>query len=167
MTLAAGTVDRLKNLVQQSTDTAWIIDLRNYSGGDFESFRACTSLFLPAQTIFFIKKGVIETVNIGSSRPQASRAVFVIDDSTMLYAELFAHVLKANGSRLIGQNSRGFVPGFKQFFLEDGSSVLLKVGRFEFSMGESLSSTVKPDVICDTADFGELMEICQNTLEGE
>ena len=167
MTMTAETVARLRELTQTSADTAWIIDLRYYSGGDFESFKACASLFLPPQTLLIKKRGEIETVHIGSGNPPSPRAVFVVDDSTMLFSELFAHVLKTNGYKVIGQNSGGFAPWFQQFFLEDGSSVLLKVGRFASSTGDSLPAFVKPDVICDTADSAGLLEICLNTLEAE
>ena len=166
MTMDKNTVTQLRRLLQNFDNCAWIFDLRYYLGGDLDSFIDCTALLLPRQILLIKKKGGVETVNIGSMQPSGVKAVYLIDSSTMLFSELLAHVLKINGARLIGQESRGFVSHLKQFFLDDGSSVLLKAGHFELKAGQPLPSVVKPDVILDTRDRNVLLKHCVKAMDG-
>lgn len=166
LTMDKSTVAQLRTLLHDFAGRAWIIDLRYYLGGDFDSFIECAALLLPRQVLLIGKRGGVETVVIGSVQQPEVKTVVIIDSSTILFSELLAHALKFNGARLVGAKSRGFVPHLKQFFLDDGSSVLLRAGHFELKSGQPLPDVVKPDVGIDTEDPKVLLKHCIKAMDG-
>jgi carboxyl-terminal processing protease len=158
-------VNFLREKMLQTENRKWIIDLRRYSGGDYLSFLELTKIFIHKKMNLRIltKKGT-ENFVIGSDDFSANRCVFIINGSTILYAELLAQLLKSNQVVLIGENTPGFSPFLKQFFLSDGSSILLTAGIFNLDSNMLLNSGVKPDFSVQTHDEEKLLPECVRVL---
>lgn len=165
MRMDMNSVNRIKAEMTKNQKSKWIIDLRKYSGGNFEAFLEISKIF-----IHEIIPLSLETRNdkmeylIGSDSDSMDRCVFIINASTTLYSELLAHFLKVSKALLIGETTTGFVPYLEQIYLDDGCSLVLNTGVFKIFNQAVLGRGVKPTVNITTADDTVLFSSCVDIL---
>ncbi len=107
-----------------------ILDLRWYRGGTFAGFQKIAGQFLEKETPLTLKtrKGNIK-VPLGSDENYHGKIVVIIGQSTIMYGEILAALLKAQGEKssqsivLLGQQTGRFNARLKHILLEDGSSL--------------------------------------------
>jgi len=143
-----------------------IIDLRKYSGGDFESFIDMTGLFFKKTTSIVIKTREKEgKVLLGSINHLKYKAVIIINQSTIMYSELLAALFKSVNTTLIGTKTQGFVSKLDHITLKDGSSVLITGGIF-FLKGKDLrKSEVSPEIVLKDKDWEHVLDKSLFVLE--
>jgi carboxyl-terminal processing protease len=131
-----------------------IIDLRRYTGGDFESFKKIINLFFKGTILLTLKlKDKEEDFLLGSKDALEYQAVVIINRSTRMYGELLAALFRQAGAvaqrpaSLVGTSTQGFISKLKAIQLEDGSSILLTEGLFLLNGKPTASKGVKPDII--------------------
>jgi carboxyl-terminal processing protease len=131
-----------------------IIDLRRYTGGDFESFKKIVNLFFKGPILLTLKlKDKEEDFLLGSKEALEYQAVVIINRSTRMYGELLAALFRQAGAvaqrpaSLVGTSTRGFISKLKAIQMEDGSSILLTEGLFLLDGKPTASKGVKPDII--------------------
>lgn len=151
-----------------------IIDLRRYTGGDFESFKTITNLLRaapsaakgtapPTKLILKFKEKSEEFVPAPMNDPDY-QAVVIINRSTRMYGELLAKLFKHMEDpakpfvTLIGTSTQGFISKLKSIPLEDGSSILLTEGLFLLDGKAVELKSTGPDVIVNEEDSGSLMK---------
>jgi C-terminal processing protease CtpA/Prc len=157
--------DRIKSVMLRERDFKWIVDLRKYSGGDFESFREVSKILVPETLSLSLetKNGRWEFL-VGSDQTVGKRCVFVINESTILFSELLAHALKRSQSILLGKETMGFVPHLDQFYLQDGSSVVLNTGVYKLQDEPVVGVGVQPSVSLESVDDSILFSRCIKIL---
>jgi len=165
MRMDMNSVNRIKTEMTKNQKSKWIIDLRKYSGGNFEAFLEISKIFIHEMIPLSL-----ETRNdridylVGSESDSVDKCVFIINASTTLYSELLAHVLKVSKALLIGEETTGFVPYLEQIYLDDGSSLVLNTGIFKIYNQVVLGMGVKPTVNITTDDDTILFSSCVEIL---
>ncbi len=155
-----------------------IIDLRKYSGGDFESFKKIINLFLNGPILLTLKlKDKEEDFLLGSKDALDYKAVVIINKSTRMYGELLASLFRQSGAvaqrsaSLVGTSTLGFVSKLKPIHLEDGSSILLTEGLFLLNGTPTALKGVEPDILIKDEVSGEIIKksisILNDTTIGE
>jgi carboxyl-terminal processing protease len=139
-----------------------ILDLRRYSGGDFESFIQLTKLFFPQIIPLTLKtKHKKEKFLLGSPQTISYYAVVIINRSTRMYGELLAALFKEYGREnvtLLGTKTRGLISKIKQFPLHDGSSILLTEGIFLLDGKKMVNKGVTPHIKVKEANAEKMIE---------
>jgi C-terminal processing protease CtpA/Prc len=154
-----------------------IIDLRKYSGGDFESFKKIVNLFLKGPILLTLKlKDKEEDFLLGSKEALDYKAVVIINKSTRMYGELLASLFRESGAvaqrsaSLVGTSTQGFISKLKTIHMEDGSSILLTEGLFLLNGTPTASKVVKPDILIKDEVSGEIIKksisILNSTVTG-
>ena len=166
---AALLAQHLQKAAAASPGMDLIIDLRQYRGGDLESFLQITKMFFSTSVPLTLKTKTEEkTLPVGSPEAVNYRAVVIIDASTRMYGELLALLFKENGKKnvtLMGANTRGYVAEIKQFLLQDGSSILLTEGFF-FLEGKNLAEKgLIPDIKIKRKDFANIINLAADILK--
>ncbi|MCK5055336.1 MAG: hypothetical protein KAT34_01665 [Candidatus Aminicenantes bacterium] len=156
----------LKNL-KDKENLKLIIDLRHYTGGNFQSLLEIASIFFkdsPGFTIRLKKKKEEGKFPVGSDTALGYRAVIIINKSTIMYGELLAALFKLNQqdnnhpTTIIGRKTPGFISQVKQIGMKDGSSILLSEGFFLIKDEKTLESGIKPDIELKLEEFDHLFE---------
>ncbi len=165
MRLDTMSVAQIKARMTEYKNSKWIIDLRRYSGGDFKSFLEVSNIFVHENVFLSIetKNGKINLL-VGSDNGPGYDCVFIINASTILYSELLAHILKLTNAILIGEETSGFVPRLKQFYLDDGTSVVLNTGIYKLMNNPILGTGVKPMYERKTIEDNALFSACISIL---
>lgn len=165
MRLDTMSVAQIKARMTEYKNSKWIIDLRRYSGGDFKSFLEVSKIFVHENIFLSIetKNGKINLL-VGSDNDPGYDCVFIINASTVLYSELLAHILKLTNATLIGEETSGFVPRLKQFYLDDGTSVVLNTGIYKLMNNPILGTGVKPMYERKTIEDNALFSACISIL---
>ncbi len=158
-------IDFLKNKFEKKSISTLIVDLRKYSGGDFDSFIEISKIFFKENDRLTLKtKGGEEVIRSGSPQAFTGRAAVITGPSAIMYGELLAALFKANGAVLVGTATPGFAATLKKIELEDGSSVLLTAGTFQLDGRPLCDSKVVPTVETDETDDGRLIGRCLSAL---
>ena len=144
-----------------------IIDLRRYSGGDFDSFLdVCRMLMGPGAkgTLEIKTKETKETVNVASPDERPYKIAAIIGASTIMYNELLAALLKENGAHLVGNPTPGMATRQKEISLDDGSSLLITDAQF-FLNGKNICDTgVLPHEEQEKMEDQQLIAACNRLL---
>jgi len=153
---------KLANELSDHKSLNLVVDLRKYSGGDFDAFIELTGLFFPHPLPLTVKtKHNQEEFILGSAQAITYHAVVIIDKSTRMYSELLAALFKEHGKEnvaLIGSRTGGLNTKLTQFPLSDGSSILLTEGLFLLN-GKTLANTgVIPDVKVNEKDAAKIID---------
>ena len=142
-----------------------IIDLRKYSGGDFESFKKIINLFFKGPVLLTLKlKDKEEDFLLGSKEALDYKAVVIINKSTRMYGELLASLFRQSGAvaqrpaSLVGTSTQGFISKLKTIPLEDGSSILLTEGLFWLNGSPTASKGVEPDILIKDKVSGDIIK---------
>jgi len=144
----------------------WIFDLRKYSGGDFKSFLSLTRLLINKKMPLFLEtKKSLEKFLVGSDNSLKYKGLFIISSSTIMYSELLAFLLKIAGKTLVGSKTLGFMPRLSQFFLQDGSSVLLTSGFLKYQNQELCETKVIPQFEVKESQSETLIKYCIKLLK--
>ncbi len=147
-----------------------IIDLRRYSGGDFESFiEVCRLLFGPGAkgTLTLKTKLKEEEVALASTVGRNYKIAVIIGASTIMYNELLAGLLKENGAQLVGNPTPGMATRQKEISLDDGSSLLITEGQF-FLNGKNICDTgVLPHEEQEKMEDQQLIAACNRLLHNQ
>ena len=161
-------VKYVKEAMKTSAGSKWVIDLRRYGWGDFESFLELTKVFVNRSVPLSVeaRKGQVDFI-VGSPAAPVYHCVFVINASTILYSELLAQVLKSINAVLVGQKTSGFTPRLKHIYLQDGSSVLLTDGIFKINGKRTLGCGIVPQFEIKRKDSNQLFSRCIALLEGK
>lgn len=148
-----------------------IIDLRKYSGGDFNAFREIVNLFFKKPILLTIKlKDKEEDFLLGVEETVKYKAVVILNRSTRMYAELLAALFRNSGApaqrpaTLVGTKTQGFVSKLKPLQMEDGSSILLTEGLFLLDGESAASNGVSPDIIFKDDGAVKIMDECVSIL---
>ncbi len=147
-----------------------IVDLRQYAGGDLESFKEITKLFFNGPIPLTIKKKVNQKdIILGSAETDALKykVAVVINQSTRMYGELLAALFKRSAktpplSVIVGSKSRGFISNLKSVNLEDGSSILITDGLV--LLDGKAAKGVTPDVKIKNKEKDKIMKKCISFL---
>jgi len=141
-----------------------IIDLRRYTGGEFESFKQIINLFFKGPILLTLKlKDKEEDFLLGSREALEYKAVVIINRSTRMYGGLLASLFRQAGAvaerpaSLVGTSTQGFISKLKAIPLEDGSSILLTEGLFLLNGKPTASKGVKPDIIIKDKASGKII----------
>jgi carboxyl-terminal processing protease len=152
-------------LTTQNKPLKLIIDLRRYTGGEFESFKKIINLFFKGPILLTLKlKDKEEDFLLGSREALEYKAVVIINRSTRMYGELLAALFKQAGAvaqrptSLVGTSTQGFISKLKAIHLEDGSSILLTEGLFLLNGKSTASKGVVPDIVIKGKASGEIIE---------
>jgi len=155
----------LKRMIDSGRYLNWILDLRWYSGGDWEGLLRCAEICLSKTYLTIEKKTMGEKkIQLGTDESLPGHRVCLIDASTVLLAELMAHLLADEGVPTVGETTGGYMPLVRQFHLQDGSSVVLSVGRFAVDKGPLPTGGLKPSISCPVTDEAILLARCQSVL---
>lgn len=148
-----------------------IIDLRKYSGGDFNAFRDIVNLFFKKPILLTLKlKDREEDFLLGAEDTFPYKAAVILNRSTRMYAELLAALFRNSGApgqrpaSLVGTKTQGFVAKLKQIQMEDGSSILLTEGFFLLDGKPTASDGVNPDILIKDDEAGKIMDECISLL---
>jgi C-terminal processing protease CtpA/Prc len=159
-------VQLLNKVMIKNVKSKWIIDLRQYSGGDLKSFLELSRLLINKTFPVFLKtKNQVKKFLFGSDKTFQFKGLVIIDTSTILYSELLAFFLKKENKILVGSETPGFMPYLNQYLLKDGSSVLLKSGFFTFQNSELTGKSVKPQFESTEKDPVALLKYCLRLLK--
>ena len=142
-----------------------ILDLRWYRGGTFEGFKKIAGLFLTKNTALMLKtrKGV-KTILLGSDESYHGKIVAVIGQSTVMYGEILAALLKAHGEKpdkmivLLGQKTGRFSAHLKHILLHDGSSILLTEGLYLINNKGLTRTGIQPQIKLKDGELSQLEE---------
>lgn len=162
-------VNFLREKLQQEFISTLIIDLRKYAGGDYNSFVEICKLLLPEDNHLTLTTRDGEMIlRLGSLHSLSGRTMAIIGPSTIMYSELLAASLKANGATLVGTGTPGFISQLRKIDLEDGSSLLITEGTFNID-GQPLGDTtgVLPTVETEETNDDRLMARCISLLSSE
>jgi carboxyl-terminal processing protease len=152
-------VKLIKERLMNKKSLRLIIDLRKYSGGDFDSFIDITRLFFKKTTSVVIKtKEKEEKVLLGSVNPLKFKAVIIINQSTIMYSELLAALFKSMNAILIGSKTQGFISKLNHISLKDGSSVLITGGIFLLKGKDLRKSEVNPKIELKGKDWKHILD---------
>ena len=140
-----------------------ILDLRWYRGGTFAGFQKIAGQFLEKETPLTLKtrKGNIK-VPLGSDENYHGKIVVVIGQSTIMYGEILAALLKAQGEKssqsivLLGQQTGRFNARLKHILLEDGSSILLTEGLYLINDKSITRTGIKPQIKLKDEELNQL-----------
>ena len=156
-----------KALENSAVGSKWIIDLRMYMGGEFASFLAITRLLVNRRVAMSVRTRDSHSFFFAGKPGSLSGhpCVFIISRSTILYAELLAHLLKLTEARLVGLKTTGFTPRLNQIFMNDGSSVLYTEGIYEIESRITLGMGVQPTFEIKTENSDRLLSKCIALLE--
>ncbi len=148
-----------------------IVDLRKYSGGDFNAFREIVNLFFKKPLLLTLKlKNKEEDFLLGAEKTIKYKAAVILNRSTRMYAELMAALFRNSGApaqrpaMLVGTKTQGFVAKLKPIPMEDGSSILLTEGFFLLDGKSTASNGVNPDIIIKDDEAGKIMDQCISIL---
>lgn len=150
-----------------------IIDLRNYSGGDFESFLEITKIFFNEAANFAVtleKKNTTDSFPVGAKDALDYRAVVIVNKSTIMYGELLAALFQAAGQdkkyniTIIGRKTPGLVAKLLHIKFEDGSSILLSAGFFFIQEKPAAKSGVIPQIDLPANGFDDVIDRCKTIL---
>lgn len=168
------TVEKVKNKLHSlttPTNTRLILDLRKYRIGDLESLVQLAHLLFPREiTLNLSYKDKKNTLTLGSKANKTYPTVVIVNQSTILYGELFALLYKyANPSiTIIGSPTLGLFSQLKHIPLDDGSSLLLTVADFQWENHKNKESHVNPGITPDIpvkdTDFKNIIEQCITQL---
>ncbi len=145
-----------------------IIDLRNYSAGDYASFLAMCRLFFTtnAKGQLTIKtKDKEEPVTFSSPLARKLSVAAIIGSSTILYNELFAALLRENGMRIVGNPTPGMATMLKKIPLEDGSALLMTEAQFYINGKNICETGVLPHEEIEDMEEQQLIAACNRLLE--
>lgn len=155
-----------ENLRNKRHHLKLIIDLRNYCGGDFESFLEVAKIFFKESanvTLTLKKKKLEEDFPIGSQNKPDYQAVVIVNKSTVMYGELLAALFKTtnqnknNKITIIGRKTPGLISKLKHIKFEDGSSILLSEGFFLINDKKAAKSGVKPHIELKEKEFDSII----------
>jgi len=140
-----------------------ILDLRWYRGGTFAGFQKIAGQFLEKETPLTLKtrKGNIK-VPLGSDENYHGKIVVIIGKSTIMYGEILAALLKAQGEKssqsivLLGQQTGRFNARLKHILLEDGSSILLTEGLYLINDKSITRTGIKPQIKLKDEELNQL-----------
>ena len=140
-----------------------ILDLRWYRGGTFAGFQKIAGQFLEKETPLTLKtrKGNIK-VPLGSDENYHGKIVVIIGQSTIMYGEILAALLKAQGEKssqsivLLGQQTGRFNARLKHILLEDGSSILLTEGLYLINDKSITRTGIKPQIKLKDEELNQL-----------
>jgi carboxyl-terminal processing protease len=145
---SAGTPAAVERALQDAGDGPVVLDLRNNPGGALDAALAVAGLFLGERevmrTVGKLDAPVLRSV--GTSRVQG-RVVVVTNAGTASAAELLAAALRDSGrARLVGESTAGKALVHAPAELDDGSVLLISVGRLVRMDGkEILGRGLEPD----------------------
>jgi carboxyl-terminal processing protease len=160
-------VKYLSENLKGKKDLRLIIDLRNYSGGNFKSFLEITKLFFqesPGFSISLKKKEKEEAFPLGSGNALDYRAVVIVNKSTIMYGELLTSLFEKAGQNkdrnitIIGSKTPGFLSELKQVKFADGSSILLSEGFFLLNDKKAAKSGIKPHIELKEKEFESILD---------
>ena len=136
-----------------------ILDLRNYSGGDFVSLKKIAHLLLNSKIELILKqKKSLKAFTLGENKRKKKKVIIIIDKSTIMYSELLAAILKTDGGKIIGAKTKGIAAELKQFMLGGTSSILLTTGFFFQNENKVSGQSVQPDVKLKRQEFVNILE---------
>ena len=141
-----------------------IIDLRRYSGGDFDSFLEISKLFFGPSTLLSLKsRNGEKPIPIGSPHALKYKSVVIINYSTIMFNELLAAMFKLQKSpdrhaTLIGIPTTGFLSKLKHIPLDDNSSVLISDGFYWVKEKNVAETGISPDKKIKLEDFVNIMD---------
>lgn len=163
----------LKNNLPTNKHLKLIIDLRNYTAGDFESFLEITKIFFNEAdnlTITLKKKNTADSFPLGAKDALDYQAVVIVNKSTIMYGELLAELFQAAGQdkkyniTIIGRKTPGLVAKLIHIKFEDGSSILLSEGFFFIQEKLAAKSGVIPRIDLPANDFDAVIDRCKTIL---
>jgi carboxyl-terminal processing protease len=158
-------VDFLKKKFEKRSISTLIVDLRKYSGGDYDSFIEISKLLLKESHRLTLKtRGGEEVIRTGSPQAFAGDAAVITGPATIMYGEVLAALFKADGALLVGAATPGQAVTLKRVQLDDSSSILLTAGTFQLDGRPLCESKVVPTVETDERDDDRLIDRCLSLL---
>lgn len=138
----------LSNMIRQGLKNL-ILDIRSNPGGDIDEAISTAEKLLKKGTLICAIKGKIESFNrlIYSKAKEIYdniNILVLIDEGTAGGAEILAGAIQDNDKGIIA-GSKSFGKGFikNKIILQDGSQILLTVGRYYTPSGRSISKENK------------------------
>lgn len=162
---------KIKSFLSARRPEKIILDLRWYRGGTFNGFKKLAGLFVQKDTSLMIKtrKGTVTTL-LGSEDHYKGKAVVLIGQSTVMYGEILAALLKGQGKHtgqrilLMGQTTGRFSARLRHFAMEDGSSILLTEGLYVVNNRDINRNGVQPHIQVKEKDLPRMDELAVNRL---
>jgi len=160
----AQTVSQLQPILSRPYPQGLIVDLRRYSGGDFNSLKSLCRYFFNEQTLQIKTRRGMEDHLLGSAKRTPLPVAVLVDESTILYAELLAALFKKNNQPLLGSRTPGCATFMQSFNLADGSSLVLTTGYFRHGSKELGRTGTEPTIRVKAEDAGRIFAIAASTL---
>lgn len=159
------------NPVHKNKPLKLLIDLRNYCGGDSESFKQIAGLFFKNKIALTLqlKKGKEDIFpDVKGKKVPEYKAVIIINSSTRMYGELLAAIFKNPGAgntpplpvTFVGTSTQGFITELTHFPIADGSSILVTSGLYLLNGKPTASKGIKPDIVINEKDTDRIMDKC-------
>lgn len=158
-------------LANQKQPLKLIIDLRNYSGGDFQSFLKIANFFFKKTYKISLKYKIRqEEFQVGSPGALQYRAAVIVNPSTRMYGELLAMLFDKAGNshdidvKIVGSKTRGFITKLKHIPMQDKSSILLTEAYYLIDGKKTAGQNVLPGTPITVKTPEKIMAACVNLL---
>ncbi|RYG39414.1 hypothetical protein EON81_01090 [bacterium] len=125
-------------LKQALTAKPLTIDLRQNTGGDFETMRKCLEVVAPKGTYGEVRSdhGAPTPFAVKVGNPTGPKMTLLVDASTRGAAEIFALALESQGrAKLVGSKTAGDRTITQIVMLPDGSGYTLATGEYQVKKG--------------------------------
>lgn len=149
----------------------YIFDVRNNSGGVISSLQACLDPLLPEGVIVMADYGVdhSETMIYSDSSESELPMVVIVNENTAGMGELFAAAVRDfKGGSIVGSQTKGEGSVQEMMELEDGSAVLLTIGKYRTAKSDYFDGTgLNPDYVIkgsENDDIDQQYEMAEDVI---
>jgi carboxyl-terminal processing protease len=151
------TLAEIQKLTNDDSLNCLILDLRLPAAGDFLIFKKIADLILPTEILVTEKSRDDERIlGFGSNDSKKIKTIAIINNSTTMYNEFLAYLLKAASVKIVGQNSGGILTRTQEIHFPDSSMAVISSAYYYINQSKISNTPLKPDLAIELDKEEEL-----------